>query len=523
MAPALRPVCPVMKIRTRVLAKGLFGAVVLVLAILQFIQIGRGLSRVEQANERANQIIVTTGQVDALIFDTLLSGRESRQQFAEKTAALAKLVDTVRRHDDTPRLTAIAKEHQNLKTYIEAVGNLRDLPHHPQPQFVRTLGEGIITSSQALAEQARQWQLVVDRERQDLLRQAFISCLIVIALVLITLILAMWTMLTCVIQPIERLRLGVAAIARGEFTYRVAEPPADHEVGQLAAGFNQMAAALEKMEGHRGQILALERSNVGLERFAALASHDLQAPLRTITNYADLLVRRNRDRLDPRSLGHLEQISSAALRMRELTDGLLAFSRVGEIDKSHDIAVSVGAAVEQALANLAHQIQETDAKIETGPLPVVHFDPIQLEQIQQNLIGNALKYRQLGHAPRLRIALAEPPPEDQPEGFCTICVSDDGPGIDPAHHERIFGMFQRIDGGPASGNGIGLALCRMMIASRGGRIWVTSQVGIGSRFLFTLPLESANRPPTAGHDSSRSHQVVGNEENTKEAMRASPA
>ncbi|GDY12108.1 hypothetical protein LBMAG53_09860 [Planctomycetota bacterium] len=511
-----------MKIRTRVLAKGLFGAVVLVLAILQFIQIAQGLNRVEQAHESANRIIFTTGQVEALIFDTLLSGRESRQQFAEKTATLAKLVDTVRHHDDTPHLTAIAKEHQNLKAYLEAIGNLSDLPNQPMPQFVRTLAEGIIASSQALADQAQQWQLVVDRERQDLLRQAFISCLILIALVLFTLIVAMWTMLTCVIKPIERLRLGVAAIARGEFTYRVAEPRADHEVGQLAAGFNQMAAALEKMEEHRSQVVALERSNLGLERFAALASHDLQAPLRTITNYADLLVRRNRDSLDLRSLGHLEQISAAALRMRELTDGLLAFSRAGEIDKSHDIAVSVGAAVKQAMANLAHQIEEADAQIEIGPLPVVHFDPIQLEQIQQNLIGNALKYRKLGHAPRLRVALAEPQSEEQPEGFCTICVSDDGPGIDPSHHERIFGLFQRIDGGPASGNGIGLALCRMMIASRGGRIWVTSQVGSGSQFLFTLPLEAAHRQPTAGHGSGRSHQVVGNEEKTKEATRASP-
>jgi light-regulated signal transduction histidine kinase (bacteriophytochrome) len=231
----------------------------------------------------------------------------------------------------------------------------------------------------------------------------------------------------------------------------------------------------------------LERSNRDLEQFAYVSSHDLQEPLRAVSGYCQLLQRRYAAALEPKAVEYIAEAVQGARRMQSLIDGLLAYSRVGR--HGHPIApTSSQAAFDQALVNLHQAIVECGGEITHGQLPVVPADPLQLMQLFQNLIGNALKYRG-ERRPRIHVA-AEPG-----EREWVFSVRDNGIGIDPRFQERIFVIFQRLHTRQEyPGTGIGLALCKRIVERHGGRIWVESEPGKGSAFFFSLP-SAAGEPP----------------------------
>jgi PAS domain S-box-containing protein len=245
----------------------------------------------------------------------------------------------------------------------------------------------------------------------------------------------------------------------------------------------------------------LARSNKELEQFAYVASHDLQEPLRMITSYTQLIAKRYHEKLDQNAREFMDFAVTGALRMQRLIHDLLAYSRVGTRGKPPEVTKSADA-LAAALDNLKLAIEETGAEITHESMPAVIVDPIQLSQLFQNLVGNAIKFRG-PEKPRVHVGAvrelapyckvpaagsANPVSRQQPEEW-HFSVRDNGIGIDPQYFDKIFIIFQRLhtlDQYP--GTGIGLAICKKIIERHGGRIWVESQPGEGATFHFTLPV-----------------------------------
>lgn len=231
----------------------------------------------------------------------------------------------------------------------------------------------------------------------------------------------------------------------------------------------------------RAQAQELARSNQELEQFAYVASHDLQEPLRMVSNYTQLLAQRYRDKLDGDALEFIDFAVDGAKRMQALIHDLLQYARVGTRGKEFKPAPA-NDILAATVANLAGAIAEAKADVRVDQLPTIRCDQTQLAQVFQNLIGNAIKFRRKDVAPLVHVSAV---PED---GAWRFQVTDNGIGIDQKYFDRIFQMFQRLHGREKyDGTGIGLALCRKIIERHGGRIHVESQPGRGTTFSFTIP------------------------------------
>ncbi|HXG49174.1 MAG TPA: ATP-binding protein [Methylomirabilota bacterium] len=231
----------------------------------------------------------------------------------------------------------------------------------------------------------------------------------------------------------------------------------------------------------------LARSNRELELFAYVASHDLQEPLRMITSYTQLLQRRYQSKLDADADTFIQFAVDGAHRMQKLINDLLTYSRVGTRPKTFE-PTDCNKMVQSALANLKLAIEESGTQVCCDVLPTLPADGVQLVQLFQNLIGNAIKFRGQ-EAPRIHIsAHLRKVPEDPTLEEWQFTVKDNGIGIEPQFFERIFVIFQRLHTQQEyPGTGIGLAICKKIVERHGGRIWVESQPGEGSAFHFTLP------------------------------------
>ncbi len=225
----------------------------------------------------------------------------------------------------------------------------------------------------------------------------------------------------------------------------------------------------------------LARSNRELEQFAYITSHDLQEPLRQVRSFVQLLWDRHRDKLEDRAGEYLQFINEGAERMSSLVLDLLTYSRVGAGERMRQ-TVSSSKAVAAALANLGASIAETGVEVVQSDLPDVQADPTQMVQLFQNLIGNAIKFRREGVAPKVEIGATR-------EGsHWRFWVKDNGIGIEPEFHDRVFLIFQRLHTRQQyAGTGIGLAICKKIVEQHGGRIWIESVPRQGSTFCFSLP------------------------------------
>jgi PAS domain S-box-containing protein len=228
----------------------------------------------------------------------------------------------------------------------------------------------------------------------------------------------------------------------------------------------------------------LARSNAELEQFAYVASHDLQEPLRMVASYTQLLARRYRGKLDEDADEFIGYAVDGVTRMQALINDLLAYSRVGTRGIATE-AVDAEAVLRRVLSTLGPAMEDADAIVTHDPLPTVTVDAVQLGQIFQNVIGNAVKFRG-AEAPRVHVGAA------RAEGEWVVSVSDNGIGIGPEYRDRIFIIFQRLHSrAEYPGTGIGLAICKKIVERHGGRIWLESEPGAGTTFFFTIP----DQPP----------------------------
>jgi signal transduction histidine kinase len=297
------------------------------------------------------------------------------------------------------------------------------------------------------------------------------------------------------IRPLHRLTAQVRRVAGGDFSREVSVR-GPREVTHLAADVNTMrerilqelSATQENNAILQAHATELQRSNSELEQFAYVASHDLQEPLRKVASFTQLLQRRYAGKLDARADQYIDFAVDGAKRMQALINDLLAYSRVGRSDREPAL-VSSDAALTQARANLAEQIEETGATIETGHLPLVLAELPLLIAVFQNLVSNALKFSG-EKAPRVVVTVRR----DEP--FWLFSFSDNGIGIGPEYSERIFVIFQRLHERTAyAGTGIGLSMTRKIIEYFGGRIWLDTTFAGGTRFCFTLPMPQETMAP----------------------------
>jgi len=290
------------------------------------------------------------------------------------------------------------------------------------------------------------------------------------------------------IRPLTRIASEAQEVAAGDFGHEV-RPIGPREAANLALAVNRMrqrilselSAVQTANSALRSRAQDLERSNAELEQFAYVASHDLQEPLRKVASFCQLLQRRYVGQLDARADQYIEYAVDGAKRMQVLIDDLLAFSRVGRLDREPAL-ISCASTVSAARTNLTAEIRNSGAVIETADLPVVRAEFSLITSLFQNLLGNAIKFRSQ-EPPHIVISV------QRLEAFWQFAVADNGIGIDPEYADKIFVIFQRLhDRATYSGTGIGLAMCRKIVEYYGGKIWLETTASAGATFCFTLPI-----------------------------------
>jgi signal transduction histidine kinase len=328
---------------------------------------------------------------------------------------------------------------------------------------------GVITAREARAEQ---------RSSRSIAFGAGGLALVLVLTIAITLYLR-----RAVVRPVVTVAEATGRLAAGDLSARV---PVHHndELGDLARGFNTMADSLEQNRADLERSNAeLTRSNAELDQFASVTSHDLQAPLTTISMYAELIERRHAADLDG-GMALVDGIRSATQEARTLIRDLLEYSRAGRRPLTLE-EVAAGELVGRALEALAGPVAEANADVTVETLPVVTADRASLTRVFQNLVGNAVKFT-ADREPEVRIGA------ERDGQVWRFWVRDNGIGMSPEDAERIFVPFKRLHGEEAyPGTGIGLAICERIVNQHGGRIWVTSRPGAGSEFSFTLPAVEA--------------------------------
>ena len=290
-------------------------------------------------------------------------------------------------------------------------------------------------------------------------------------------------------KPVNAIAATLSGLARGEFDRDIPGRARRDEVGAIAAAAQAFKVMAQKLDR---QSTRLTETNTELERFAYVASHDLQEPLRKIQAFIDILTRALDSGDEAKARDMMTRIIGASARMRELVEDLLAYSRAKRSDSPFSV-VSLNEVVAEVIEDLDVVIRETGTRVSIDELPSLAGDPVQLKQMFQNLISNAIKYRQPDREPEIAITLETSDcdchdAENQHAGHIVVKVSDNGIGFDEALFERIVEPFQRLHGrSEYPGSGIGLAIVDNIVKRHGGRLSATSEPGRGSTFRVELP------------------------------------
>lgn len=368
-------------------------------------------------------------------------------------------------------------------------------------QSVIVTGTGRVRIDQLRASFARLFEqeqaLAVKREHsaENTSSRAIAAGWAGLALLLLLMVAAWIYLRRSVVRPVLTVADASRKLAEGDMSARV-PPVRDDEIGDLARAFNSMADSLEaSSDALAERSRELERSNRELEQFASVTSHDLQAPLATISMYAQLLEQRHAQELNG-GQQLVEGINAATVKARTLIRDLLEYSRAGRGELLNE-SVEMKDVVAEALEMLAGPVEQSGGVVTVEDLPVILGDPRKLRQVFLNLISNALKFAE--GIPVVRVSA-------EVQGNTAIfAVTDNGIGMDPGQAERIFQPFHRLHGEEEyPGTGIGLAVCERIVEQHGGRIWAQSAPGQGSTFRFTLPVAGRRRSSVTQFDGGAS-------------------
>ncbi|MGW2152026.1 sensor histidine kinase [Nonomuraea sp. NPDC001699] len=458
-------------------------------------------ARIEAAQLRSTLIDQETG-----VRGFLLTGNED---FLEPYTAG---VEAERRSRE--RIAALIGDRPELKGELQAVSDTaaawrRD---YAEPLTADKRADGVISASRIesgkhafdeiralLDRQDDRLAKTRQRAQEELARVEQVRNLAFVIMLILFLLagVAMAVLLRRAIgRPLDELREAARDIAGGDFD-RVIPVSGPADIREVARDVESMRTKIvfaldesrkqhvllrEQAAGLDAQAEELRRSNAELEQFAYVASHDLQEPLRKIATFCQLLQKRYGDVLDERGVQYIHFAVDGATRMQVLINDLLTFSRVGRLYDDRK-PVELEESLDKALVDLSTVIEETGAEIERpDPLPNVIGDPTMLGMLWQNLVGNALKFRAPGRAPRVRITC------EQREKEWLFSVTDNGIGVDAEFADKIFVIFQRLHSREAySGTGIGLAMCKKIVENHGGTIWLDTGHTEGARISFTLP------------------------------------
>lgn len=319
-----------------------------------------------------------------------------------------------------------------------------------------------------------QTDLLIQRSQADARNTLVLGRVMLVTIALAALVSAIWVVRRYVLRDVAARTLRLAQITR-----ELAQGKLDVEVD--VEGGDELGEMADAVRVFKANATELRRSNAELEQFAYVASHDLQEPLRMVSSFTELLQQRYRGRLDSEADEFINYARDGALRMRAMINGLLDYSRAGGAESDRK-EVDSSQAVNTALTNLRAAVSESGASVELGELPPVLASPTQLVNLFQNLIGNAIKYRRPDVVPEVEVGAV------RAENMWRFTVADNGIGIAADHSDQVFKIFKRLHGRHEfEGSGLGLSICQRIVETHGGRIWLDSEPGVGSRFNFTLP------------------------------------
>jgi signal transduction histidine kinase len=380
-------------------------------------------------------------------------------------------------------------------------GHAQACPPHPEATGVERRPAGILIRQPVLLKGTRVGTLRLFSHLGELRRRVNLHLIVLVIVLLaasLVAVLISTRLQRVVLVPIVQLADTAKNISHKHDYGLRAEKHNEDEIGAAVDAFNQMLERIEQADAAvRGANASLEvriqertaalqeqakelrRSNEQLEAFAYVASHDLQEPLRAIASYAQLL-RIQLEGSTSEADVYIGFVLEGVARMRELIKALLDYARLDVVSINFR-PTALDDVLTAALADLAATIKEERAEVVRQPLPVLSIERVQLGQVFSNLIANAIRYRRKDTPPRIEIDA------EHHDDEWRFSVRDNGIGIDPKHHKRIFVIFQRLHGRDRPGTGIGLAVCKKIVESHGGRIWVESAPAAGATFFFTLP------------------------------------
>jgi len=395
--------------------------------------------------------------------------------YAERVARLPKdeEIGTLLERTDACARRILALGKQELRNPESAEGRLSRL--FEAREQLRLGIAAIQESSLVLVQRASAISGDLGRERRQLDNVSIIACMLA-------------ALASALMEANRRDNLKLQAV---ENRLRTAHREVESHAAQLFHANSQLHSEVSRRTKSEDELALrskeLERSNSELERFAYVASHDLQEPLRAVASHVQILAEDYRGKLDADADESIRHAIEGAAHMRLLINDLLAYSRIGRRKEPLE-QTSAAQALAMALRQLEVAIRETGAAVTFDELPEVSADPTQLIQLFQNLVGNALKFCD-EKSPRVHVGV-----EKSDEGW-RFSVKDNGIGIDPQHAERIFAPFERLHGRHEyPGTGIGLAICKKIAERHGGRIWVESKPGAGATFRFTMPVRPEEKP-----------------------------
>ena len=437
---------------------------------------------------------------------------DARLKITEERAMLRDLADNRREEDPVlaSNIDALLRAgeiwtEEFAEPTLEQVGNGQD-PSQEDLRRGRILYLELTRSGEAAVRNLGN-EIEEARSGLTLATQQVVALLVLVGLVVVFLSVFLWVMLQqWVLRPLEELAGHMRQVSEGYYAHRISlhGPPEIVRLGRdvdamrerIVQDLEEVASARRKLQEQsallENQAEELRRSNLELEQFAYVASHDLQEPLRKVASFCQLLQRRYQGQLDERADSYIDFAVEGAKRMQTLINDLLAFSRVGRTKDFTE--VDLDQALDDALSSLSTRLEETGAEVVWDGLPTVQGDRTLLTQVFFNLVGNAVKFRG-EEDPRVNISV-----ERRGDEWVFSC-QDNGIGIEPQYAERIFVIFQRLHTREKyTGTGIGLAMCKKIIEFHGGRIWLdtapvpeTSGEGedprTGTRICWSLPVD----------------------------------